>query len=482
MKILLINPPRDNEIIANNPSIIEEERGYSPPLGLLYIAAFIEKYTKHEISVIDAQVDKLDYSSLKEKIVYFLPDVVGITAMTMTMVDVVKTLHIIKGISSNIKVVLGGPHVNLFPNETIRLEGVDYLVLGEGEAVFADLINAIETGADLSRIPGLVFKDKAKIVNTGQSSLVNNLDEIPFPARHLVPYKKYTSLLAKRGVVTTMFTSRGCPFKCSFCDRPHLGKIFRARSAENVVNEIESCVNMGVKEFLFYDDTFTVNKTRVIDICNEIISRRLKIAWDIRARVDTVDEEMVKYLKKAGCRGIHYGIESGSGKILKILNKGITIEQAHRAFTLTRKYGILILAYFMIGNPNETRKDIHTTFKVIKELNPDYVHMTILTPFPGTKVYSNGLEKGVIKRDLWKEFAEDPSADFVPPHWDEHFSRNELNKLLCVGYRQFYLRPLYIINQLIKMKSINEFKKKARAGIKVFNMKTNRMRSEPEAQ
>lgn len=470
MKVLLINPPRLNEIMGNNPSIVEEERGYNPPLGLLYIAAFIERHTKHDVMIIDCQVDRLDYYALKAKIASIQPDVVGITAMTMTIVDVLNTANIVKEIDDTIKVVLGGPHVNLFPDETIKLKNIDYLVLGEGEAIFADLINTIEGKADSREIAGLVFKNNGKIINTGQRPLISNLDKLPFPARHLVPYKKYTSLLSKGGVVTTVFTSRGCPFKCSFCDRPHLGKIFRARSSINVVDELEVCTKLGIHEFLIYDDTFTVNKRRVIDICDEIIRRKLNIGWDIRARVDTVNEEVIAHLKKAGCQGIHYGVEAGTDKILKILNKGITINQVKEVFNLTRKYKIPILAYFMIGSPKETLKDICQTFKVMKNLNPDYVHLTVLTPFPGTKIYFDGLENGVIKKDYWKEFAKNPTKDFVPPHWAEIFTRDELHELLVNGYKSFYLRPSYIFKRICALRSFGEFRKKAVAAAKVLIM------------
>ena len=471
MKILLVNPPRFNEIIGNNPSIIEEERGYNPPLGLLYIASYIQKHTEHEISIIDSQVERLDYHPLKLKIELEKPDLVGITAMTMTLVDVIKTARIVKQFDNTIKVVLGGPHVNLFPNETINIESVDYLVLGEGEEVFNDLVAAIDSNSDMEKISGIVFKNNGQIVNTGARSHIKNLDDLPFPARHLVPYEKYNSLLFKGKVVTTIFTSRGCPFRCSFCDRPHLGKVFRARSAQNVVDEIEACVQLGIYEFLFYDDTFTVNKQRIIDICNEIVKRRLNVSWDIRARVDTVDEEILIHLKKAGCQGIHYGIEAGTEKVLNILNKGITINHARKIFNLTKKYKIPILAYFMIGNPKETLDDIHTTFKVMKSLKPDYVHITILTPFPGTKIYNDGLAKGIIKKDYWREFAANPRSDFVPPHWDELFSKDELNDLLIRGYRSFYLNPFYVLKRILKVRSLGEFKKKAVAGIKVFGMK-----------
>ena len=470
MKVLLINPPRENEIMGNNPSIIEEERGYNPPLGLLYVAAFLEKHAKHDITIIDSQVEKLDYKSLKSRIISNNPDVVGLTAMTMTLIDVIKTIGLVKTVNENTKVVLGGPHVHLFPDATIKLENVDYLVLGEGEEVFKELLCAIDDKGMLRKIPGLVFETNGEVINTGKRLLISDLDELPFPARHLVPYKKYTSLLSKGSVVTTVFTSRGCPFKCSFCDRPHLGKIFRARSSVNVVDELEACTKLGIYEFLIYDDTFTVNKRRVIDICNEIIRRKLNIGWDIRARVDTVNEEMIAHLKKAGCQGIHYGVEAGTEKILRMLNKGITIEQVKEVFDLTRKYKIPILAYFMIGSPKETLEDIYQTFKVMKELNPDYVHVTVLTPFPGTKIYFDGLEGGIIRKDYWKEFAEKPTNDFIPPHWAEIFTRDELHELLVKGYKSFYFRPSYIFKRMRALRSLGEFRKKAVAAAKVLVM------------
>jgi anaerobic magnesium-protoporphyrin IX monomethyl ester cyclase len=471
VKVLLINPLRENEIIGNNPSIIEEERGCNPFLGLLYIGGYLEKYTDHDIAIIDSQVEKLSYRSLASRICSLKPDVVGLTAMTLTLIDVIKTINIVKELDKNTKIVLGGPHVHLFPNETIKLENVDYLVLGEGEEAFKELLDYIDDISQLRKIRGLVFRDNGNIINTGIRPPIMNLDKLPFPARHLTPYKKYNSLLSKREISTTIFTSRGCPYQCSFCDRPHLGKQFRARSFTSVVDELEECTKMGIYDFLFYDDTFTVNKQRVIDICNEIIKRKLDISWDIRARVDTINEQILNSLKMAGCQGIHYGVEAGTEKILKVLNKGITIKKVREVFELTRKYRIPILAYFMIGNPTETIDDIYTTFKVAKMLNPDYVHLTILTPFPGTKIYFDGLNAGIIKKDYWKAFAANPTSGFIPPHWDDVFTKNELNDLLIKGYRSFYLRPSYIFKRICHLSSFEEFKKKAAAGLKVFAMK-----------
>lgn len=470
MKILLINPPSENEIIGNNPPFIEEERGYNPPLGLLYIAGYLEKFTQYSVEVLDTQVEELSYQEIEDIVREKQPEVVGITAMTFTLVDVLKTIKVIKSVNRNIKVVLGGPHVYIFPNETINLEGVDYLVLGEGEAVFKDLLDYMDDYKKLRSIRGLVFKENGRIVNTGPRQLIEDLDKLPFPARHLVPYKKYSSLVLRKRPITTTFTSRGCPYKCTFCARPHLGKKFRARSAKSVVDEIEECTKMGIYGFLVYDDTFTVNRDRVIEICDELRRRKLHIEWDIRARVDTVDEQVLKRLKMAGCRGIHYGVEAGTEKILRALNKRITISKTKETFSLTKKAKISTLGYFMIGNPGETRQDILETLKLMKELDPNYVHVTILTPFPATKIYFDGLKSGVIERDYWKAFSENPTADFIPPHWGEFFTKDELVELLACAYRDFYARPGYIMKNLVKTRSFNELQRKIKAGVKVLKL------------
>ncbi|MBA7489495.1 Anaerobic magnesium-protoporphyrin IX monomethyl ester cyclase [subsurface metagenome] len=470
MKVLLINPPSENEIIGNNPPIIEEERGYNPPLGLLFIAGYLEEFTEYSVKVLDTQVEELSYPEIEDIVREKQPEVVGITAMTLTLVDVIKTVKLIKKVNKNIKVVLGGPHVYIFPNETINLEGVDYLVLGEGEEVFKDLLDYMEDYKKLRSIEGLVFKENGKIVNTGPRPLIENLDILPFPARHLVPYKRYSSLVLRRRPITTTFTSRGCPYKCSFCARPHLGKKFRARSAKNVVDEIEGCTKMGIYAFLVYDDTFTVNKRRVIEVCDELRKRKLDVEWDIRARVDTVDEQLLKRLKMAGCRGIHYGIEAGTEKILKVLNKKITISRTKQIFSLTKKNKISTLGYFMIGNPGETREDIFETIKLMEELDPDYVHVTILTPFPATKIYFDGLKSEIIEKDYWKDFSQNPTPDFIPPHWGEFFTKDELVELLVFAYRNFYTRPGYIMKNLVKTRSFSELKRKIKAGVKVLKL------------
>lgn len=468
MKILLINPPIDNMIIADNPAFIDEERGFSPPLGLLYIAAYIRQYSQNVTEILDMPVENIGYGELDDFIRKKAPDVVGVTTMTFTLIDVLKTIKIVKAVSKDIKVVLGGPHVTIYPLETIRLPEVDFIVRREGEVTFLKLLNNLDNENALKHIRGIVYKDSSgEVVDTGLNDFINDLNILPFPARDLLPYKKYTSVLSRYEFSTTMFTSRGCPFQCAFCDRPHMGKRFRMRSAINVVDEMQSCSDLGIKEILIYDDTFTVDRKRVIDICNEIIRRGLNVSWDIRARVDTIDRDMLDKLKEAHCERIHYGVESGTEKILKVLNKGVSLKQIEEAFRLTKKAGLATLAYFMIGSPTETKSDILKTIKFAKKLNPDYVHITITTPFPATNLYKSALEEKVITTDYWREFACDPSKGVTTRYWEKELTKPELLVLLNIAYKKFYFRPRYIFKKLLGVKSPRELTKGISVGIKL---------------
>lgn len=470
MKILLVNPPISKIIDPSLPAILLEEEDSMPPLGLMYLAAYLQKYSHHDVEILDCQIEKINQSQLKERILLLKPDVVGITTMTFTLLDVLDTVKTIKAADAGIKVILGGPHVWIYPKETIRLPGVDFVVVGEGEIPLKELLDNLNDRAQLRNVKGIFFIDEDKIIETGLRPPIENLDLLPFPARHLTPYQKYGSSLAKRFPVTTMFTSRGCPYRCLFCDRPHLGKAFRARSAKNVVDEIEACAKMGIKEIFIYDDTFAVDKKRVLDICDDIVKRKIDISWDVRTRVNTVDREILEALKKAGCQRIHYGVEAGTEKILEVLRKGITIEMAQKAFKLTRKMGIQTLGYFMIGSPTETKEDILKTIKLAKKLKPDFAHFTITTPYPATDLYRLGLEKGILPNDYWLEFAKNPTADFKPMIWVENLSREELIKLLKKAYRSFYFRPFYIALRILKLSSFREFKAKVKAGLSLLKI------------
>jgi anaerobic magnesium-protoporphyrin IX monomethyl ester cyclase len=475
MRVLLIEPPAESKIVSNNPPIIDDERGCNPPLGILYLAGYMEQMSDHRVNVLDCEVEGIGHRELQDAILKRSPEIVGIHSTTFTLVDALLTAQAVKDLDPQIPVVMGGPHPSIYPVETAGLPGIDYIVLGEGEISFTELVDRVSRGVEPVDVPGIVYNRNGDTINTGPRLLIDDLDTLPFPARHLVPYEDYWSVIANRSPITTMITSRGCPYGCSFCGRPHLGKKFRARSAPNVVDEMASCVKMGIREFLIYDDTFTVDKRRVMGICDEIIHRKLDIGWDIRARVDTVDDEMLRKLKDANCERIHYGVESGSDDILKILKKGITVKQVKRAFRLTRQHGIRTLAYFMFGSPGESREDILNSIALIRELKPDYIHVTITTPFPASELYESGLRDGTIIYDFWRSFAEHPKADFQPLLSTESLPRDVLNGMVEMAYKSFYTRPGYVLKELARLRSLGQLLRKARAGVHILRLGEGRI-------
>jgi anaerobic magnesium-protoporphyrin IX monomethyl ester cyclase len=467
MKVLLINPPNRNLVTTNLPNFVDTERGFYPPLGILYVAAHAEQHTDYSIEILDTVVDELTDAGIRQEIIRRKPDIVGITTTTFTLIDSLNVAQIVKDIDPAIPVIFGGPHAHIFPEETIRLSAVDFVVRGEGEITFSELIQNIDEPERIKHIQGLVFEENNHIVDTGLREFNNHLDLLPFPARHLTPYKKYYSLIAKKNPITSMLTSRGCPYRCLYCHRPHMGRQFRARSPENVVEEMEICKEMGIQEILIYDDTFNVDKKRAIAICDLITQRGLSINFDIRGRIDRMDKDLLVALKKAGCVRVHYGIENANQRILDILQKGITVEQAERVIMETREAGIETLAYFMLGNPTETRSEVLNTIQFAKKIQPDYAHFAITTPFPATPLYNLGLEKGIVK-DRWKIFAANPTKDFTPDLWEEELDRPELVELLQKSYKSFYLRPRFILKQFTKINSFEGFKRKVKAGMKLL--------------
>jgi radical SAM superfamily enzyme YgiQ (UPF0313 family) len=473
--VLLVNPPRFYELVGKNPAIVEDHRGYNPPLGILSLAGYLEKHTSHEVDVLDTQPYEYGYAELKDVLQEKMGDVVGITTMTFTLIDVLKTVKLVKQISPNTKVVLGGPHVHIFPRETIKLPGVDFLVQGEGEHTFVKLLENIDKLDALGQVPGLVFQRNGRVINTGISPLIQDLDKLGFPARHMVDLSKYTSLLGKDDKITTMFTSRGCPFRCTFCDRPYSPVIsgFRWRSAKHVADEMEECINLGIKEAFIYDDTFTVRKDRVFALCEEIKRRKLKFTWDVRAHVNTVSPELLRAMREAGCERVHYGVEAGNNRILKVIQKNTTVKRVKQVVQWTKDANMEVLAYFMIGHPTETEADIQDTIRLVNQLNPHYAHFTIFCPYPATASYLKGLESGIIQRDMWREFAADPHEDFELPFWEENFSGDELRQLLVEVYKSFYLRPGYIVRNVARIRSWGELKRKLKAGLSVVSMRAD---------
>lgn len=475
MRVLLINPPRFNELVGKNPGIVEENRGFNPPLGILSLAGYLKKNSSHEVEVFDAQPGSWGYDALETIFAGKKVDIVGITAMTFTLIDVWKTVRLVKKTIPGVKVILGGPHVHLYPKETINLEGVDYLMQGEGEITFLEFLNHYHDLERLRKIPGLCFIDPAtkQIINNGIAPSTQDLDKLGWPARDLVNISDYTSLLGRSNMITTMFTSRGCPYRCTFCDRPYSPVIsgFRWRSAKHVADEIEEIIELGISEAFIYDDTFTIRKDRVFELCDEIIRRKIKFTWDVRAHVNTISPDMLKAMRKAGCDRIHYGVEVGNDRMMREIKKNATVSKIEKVFAWTKDVGMETLAYFMFGQQTETREDMQDSIRMAKELNPSYAHFTIFCPYPGTEIYLKGLKNGLIKEDVWHKFSTNPGPGYKLPVWEEHLSRVQLQEVLVSAYKQFYLRPSYITKRVLKMRSLGEIMRKLKAGISVITMK-----------
>jgi len=713
MKICLVNPPNFFELVGNDPVIIKDQQGVYPPLGLLYTSAYINKKGDHHVDVIDCQAKEITHAEAAERVAKLAPDLIGITAMTFTLVDCKLIIQEIRKRLPNTPIVVGGPHTAIFPEECFNKNGLgaDYVVVGEGEITLNELATDLEMGKPKNRI-------------YRQVNFIQHLDELPFADYDAVDIHDYYSVLAEETPSVTMFSSRGCitadtpintvkglipikellgknigvytydlkkkdvfisdtvriditrknqtivrvlfddgshidctpdhkflmfkngnqfvdlreypteakdlkkgmsvralreelggafdnqymyvtwarrsrkrrsrmimeyklgrklkrtelvhhknhskledtienleyveshkahiaehpevakrmrdfnpsrlrhvrlasklrmikqwkdkriklqvnhrvvsvtylkekqdvyccevpstgwffannvlikncPFSCAYCDRPALGKGFRPQGAKRVVDEMESLQNRGAKEIFFYDDTFSVSMKRVDQICDDYITRGLKIKWDIRTRVNVVNEELLKKMKKAGCERIHFGVESGNPRIVRTMNKGVSIKQVEDAFDICKRVGIKTLAYFMMGNPGETLDDVKDTLRLSQRIKPDFMQMTILSPFPATKYYLDAMKEGVCKTDVWRDYANNINDDFRPPLWTQPggiYSREELESHLRWFYGKFYLHPKFILDRILEVRNFGQFKRYASAGIGLLKM------------
>lgn len=473
MKIVLINPPSNKPLRAEIPLKIDKEIGAFPSLGLLYIASYIRKNNLNDdIKIIDAKVDCLSLENIESLVNLKTPDLVGITVMTFSLLDTIDIIKIIKKASLSTKICLGGPHVSIYPRESLSIKGVDFVILGEGEIVFLDLINKLKQDKpDFSLIAGLGCKDEnGNLFINEKKQFISNLDALAIPDRKLINYKKCYSLLGRDKFTASVQTTRGCPFRCVYCDQQS-GKILRKRSVSNIIEEIRQLYELGIRDIFFIDDLFTLDKSRVYEFCDLLINKKINISFKISSRVDTIDKKMLKMLKMAGCYRIHYGAESGTQKTLNILNKRITLEQTRDAFKLTREAGIEIFAYFMMGCPGETRREILETINFSINLKPDYAHFSIATPYPDTELYKMAREAGIIKDDYWRNFAISPNDDFKTKFWAKELSSEELVSLQNYANKRFYLRPLFLVKELLKTYSWRVMLKKLKTGWSILNPK-----------
>lgn len=472
LKVCLIDPPVSSEDLVGQTRSMKSVVNVIPALGLAYLAGIIEK-AGYEVKIIDCSIG-ISHSGLIKLLMKDKPNVVGITGTTVAFENMKKVAENVKQSLPDAIVVVGGAHLSAMPTQTMRFPYFDIGVVGEGEVTFLELIKRIESSglSNLEDINGIVYRRDGEQIKTPRREFVKDLDALPFPARHLLPplsaYRP-TPASYKKLPLGVLITTRGCPSRCTFCDRRVFGNTYRERSAENVINEIEELIyKFGARELRFFDDTFTLNKERVLQICAKLKERKIKVPWTCLTKVTDVSEDILKAMKESGCWQVLYGLESGDVRMLKLLNKGNTIEQNEIAVKLAQKVGLSVRADFIVGTPNETLESLRRTLDFAIRLKVDYAHFNKFIPLPGTELYETLTRQGY-EFDFTKNCSIlDHSAILYVP---ESMTKEEFKEFLDYANRAFYLRPSYILKRLVSIKTLDELKGQINGFFAIYNLK-----------
>lgn len=461
MKIVLINPP-----LTSKQRLYKELAAVKinyPPLGLCYLASALRE-KGFEVTILDLPIYKRGIEDQVQRVLREKPDFIGITATSVAIKNAADLATELKK-RTNLPIILGGPHLTAVPQKTMKVfPQFDLGVIGEGEETLPELLSVLKPGSkvdesEVGKIPGLVIRqpEEEGIRLTSFRKPIQDLDSLPLPSFDLLPdFANYGgSQFIEFDLRPTfrLVTSRGCPFRCRFCDKSIFGRVFRAHSPGYVLKMIKILYhNYDIRHLYISDDTFTLDKKRVSDICRLLEKEDLDLTWDCNTRVDTVDWPLLKAMKKAGCTYIAYGIETGSQRILNNLGKGTTLEQIKKACEWTVKAGIKIRGNFMMGNPRETKKTIEETIEFAKSLPLHTFKMSFFTPFPNTQIYEE-IEK-------WGEYQEDWSrlSKYSPVFTPKGLTQKELEKYYKKAYFSFYFRPRIVFQFLGQLRSLTAVK------------------------
>jgi radical SAM superfamily enzyme YgiQ (UPF0313 family) len=467
MKVLIANPPWPGPGYGARSDVRwphkRSDKYIEYPIYLSYAVAVVEE-AGFDVSFIDAIMDELGIEEFARRVADLAPRLALIETSTPSIDWDLQTAAAIKQQSPGTFVALMGSHVTYFDRETIAENpAVDAVIRGEFEYTAADLARALDAGADLSGVPGLTYRDAdGDPARNDDRLLFEPLDDMPFPARHIVRGEGYRAGIYSGGNPTAMVSSRGCPYRCTFCLWPDVlyGHKFRARSAENVVDEMEQAARTyGHDEVYFDDDTFTIDRQRVLDITRLIRERGLEqeMEWIAQCRVDTVDREMLEAMKAANCGYILYGVESGSPQMLKKMRKGITLDKIRHAFKLTHEVGIKTQAFFLFGIPGETQETINETIDFAKELNASSTQFAVAIPHPGTALYEECKANGWLTSEVWADYTSESSLIETP--W---LSADEVEAARIRAYQRYYWRPRFIVGQALKVRRLADVQRLAR--------------------
>lgn len=455
MRFALVFNPFKYKVHEENLKIVQKYFGLFPPLSLAWVAAVAEQ-AGHEVIIVDARTLDLSKEETLEVLKAFNPDIMGFMMTTYMFPDTLEWIKFLKQ-CLGVPVVIGGYNLRVYPKESVSHPEIDFGVVEHAYYTIPALFRELESrDPNFDNVPGLVYKkDKNIIVTPHPQGIVFN--EFPNPARHLLPNELYAEFPTEKKNFTVMVTSLGCPYDCKFCEASKTP--YNPRSPKKVVEEIEECyLQYGIREIDIFDYEFTGIRNRILEICRLLQEKQIDIKWACRSRVDTVDEELLAEMKKAGCSRIYFGLESGDQAILNGVSKKISVGQIRKTLEICDRLGIRTLGFFLIGAPGDTKESIKKTIKFAKNLKLDYVQFSKCLAKPLTPLWKSLFEN--TQGDYWRNWILGKEIDRELPQPWTSLTNEEINTITKRAYISYYARPQYIFRQLFKMRSLSELKRK----------------------
>jgi anaerobic magnesium-protoporphyrin IX monomethyl ester cyclase len=452
MKFAFISPGANEELSLTEKSKVI---GSWPPLGILYVATILRDQEGIEVAVLDQAAEGYSVEQAAKWVQRQNPDVLGFSALASSGKTAARIAEKVKETDPNITTVIGNYYATFNDQRILaNYPQVDIVVRGEGEETTWELTQAIEKGHSLKRVQGLTFREKGKVVTTPDRPLIKDIDALPFPDRSLLEAEYHSTLVGAIGAprkFTTLLSSRGCPYHCKFCGcQKIVHGTWRPRSVEKTLEELQQLTSEGYRQFLFVDDSFTINQKRIIELCKKIAEQKMDIEWICEGRVNHASHELMHYMVKAGCRIIYFGIESANQRILDYYQKQTTPQQSRKAVETARKAGMdIIVGSFIVGAPTETRQEIENTLRFALETPLDVPQYNILGIFPGMALWDEFKAKGYLTREQEEKHWEMGVA--VSKIHPETVPHQEIKALIRHYYRKFFLRrPNFLLEQLAR--------------------------------
>ncbi len=458
MNVVVVNPPSPAGVAYVREGKCEQRASsyqyLMVPISVLYVASVLRD-AGHEVAVIDCVAGGKSAEQLAEEVSAFGARLAVINVSTPTLAsDMEASLRLRESCGCHTSAF--GVHVTALPREALITGAWDSVMRGEPEYTARALADTLEAGRELSSVAGLSYSDEEGGVHDNPDRpFADDLDAMPFPARDLIDNSRYTAPMSlSRAPQTAIVTARGCPFSCTFCTaRCYWGSKPRYRGVDSIADEIQECVTrFNITSFIFWADTFTLNREQVMGLCDEIVRRGLRIEWICNSRVDTVDLEMLRHMKAAGCGHISFGMESGSQQILDAVKKGTTVDQARDVMAWAREAGIKTLVYVVLGLPGETKGTILETKRLIREIDPDYVQYHLAVPFPGTTLREEALHNDLDVEDDWSLYEINR-----PGMRSEALTRQQLQREKSRAFYGFYLRPRVVLREIRALRSVRQW-------------------------